>query len=54
MVDQLKLKLDNRCSNDHAEQLALIKILETIELLHTNSTNPRMAAIFTDSRVTLD
>jgi ribonuclease HI len=54
MLDQLKPKLDNRSSNDHAEQLALIKILETIELLHTNSINPRMTAIFTDSRVTLD
>jgi ribonuclease HI len=54
MVAQLKLKLDNRCSNNQAEQLAIIKALETIESLHTNSINPRTATIFTDSRVTLD
>jgi len=30
-VAQLKLKLDNRCSNNQAEQLAIIKALETIE-----------------------
>ena len=54
MVAQLKIKLDNRCSNNQAEQMAIIKALEAIESLHKTSINPRTATIFTDSRVTLD
>jgi len=31
LTEQLKFKLDNRCSNNQAEQLAIIKALEVIE-----------------------
>jgi ribonuclease HI len=54
MVAKLKMKLDNRCSNNQAEQLAILKALEAIESLNTHSINPRMATIFTDSRGSLD
>jgi ribonuclease HI len=30
---QLKFKLDNRCSNNQAEQLAIFKALEAIETI---------------------
>jgi ribonuclease HI len=51
---KLKLKLDSRCSNNQAEQLAILKALEAIKSLNRNSINPRMGTIFTDSRVSLD
>jgi ribonuclease HI len=54
MVAQLKLKLDSRCSNNQAEQLAIVKALEAIESLHEKSIYPCTATIFTDSSVTLD
>jgi ribonuclease HI len=54
VVAQIKLKLDTRCSNNQAEQLAIIKALEAIGSLHTTEINPRTATIYTDSRITLD
>ena len=54
VVAKLKLKLDNICSNNQAEQLAILKALEEIESLNTHSINPRTATLFTDSRVSLD
>ena len=45
VVAKLKLKLDNRCSNNQAEQLAILKALEEIESLNTHSINPRTATI---------
>jgi len=53
IVAQIKLKLDSRCSNNQEEQLAIDKALEANESLHNKPINPRTAAIFTDSRVTL-
>ena len=54
LVAKVQLKLDNRCSNNQAEQLAILKVLETIESMNSLSINARTAAIFTDSRVSLD
>jgi len=54
LVAKVQLKLDNRCSNNQAEQLAILKVLETIESMNSLSINPRTATIFTDSRVSLD
>jgi ribonuclease HI len=50
MVAKLKLKLDNRCSNNQA----ILEALEAIESLNRHSINPRTATIFTDCRVSLD
>jgi len=49
-----KLKLSNNCSNNQAEQLAIKKALEEIEVLNRESINPPTAIIYTDSRVALD
>ena len=54
LVAKVQLKLDNRCSNNQAEQLAILKVLETIESMNSLSINPGTATIFTDSRVSLD
>jgi ribonuclease HI len=54
LVTQLKYKLDNRCSNNQVEQLAIAKALEAIETIDIEENSPRTAAIITDSRITLD
>jgi ribonuclease HI len=53
-VAKVQLKLDSRCSNNQAEQLATLKVLETIESMNSLSINPRTVTIITDSRVYLD
>lgn len=50
---QLKYKLNKECTINQAEQLAILRALETLDNLQ--ATNTEMAAvILTDSRVTLD
>jgi len=54
-VDQLlkrqcKYKLQNCCSNNQAEQIAILKSLE--ELISLSDHNGRTVAIYTDSKVT--
>ena len=39
---------------NQAEQLAIIKALETIESINTLDNSPRAATVFTDSRIALD
>jgi len=51
---QLKFKLDNRCSNNQAEQLAITKALEIIDATDIAESNPRTIGIFADSRITID
>jgi ribonuclease HI len=48
---QIKFKLDNKCSNNQAEQLAIFKAHEVIETTEINENSPRTATIFTDSRI---
>jgi ribonuclease HI len=50
---QLRYTLHKRCSNNQAEQLAIVKALETIEKSHINDNIPRTATVNTDSRITL-
>lgn len=48
---QIQLKLSNECSNNQAEQFAVLNALELI----TNLSNiDKAAVIYTDSRITLD
>ena len=54
LVSQIKFKLDNRCSNNQAEQLAIAKALEIIESIDISENRPRTVTIFTDSKITLD
>jgi ribonuclease HI len=53
-AEQLKFKLDNRCSNNQAEQLAIVKALEVIEMQQVKNNEPGTAVIYTDSKITLD
>jgi len=54
LVAKVQQKLDNRCSNNQAEQLAILKLLEAIESMNSHIINPRTVTISTDSRVSLD
>jgi len=54
IIARQKLKLKGRCSNNQAEQLAIQKTLEEIELLNRHSISPLTAITYTDSRVSLD
>jgi len=54
LVAKVQQKFDNRCSNNQAEQLAMLEVLETIESMNSHSINPRTVTIFSDSRVSLD
>jgi len=51
---QLQFRLGTRCSNNQAEQLAIVKALEAIETIDIPENSPRTIDIFTDSRITLD
>jgi len=51
---QREFKLDKRCSNNQAEQLAIAKALEAIETTDITGNSPRTVAIFTDSRITIN
>jgi ribonuclease HI len=54
LAEQLKFKLDNRCSNNQAEQLAIVKALVVIEMQQVKNNEPGTAVIYTDSKITLD
>ena len=53
LVHQSRYTLHKRCSNNQAEQLAIVKALEIIEKLYTNDKIPRTTTVNTDSRITL-
>ena len=46
IMDTKKYKLDSRCSNNQAEQLAILKTLENIQ---NTDTNDKRVQIYTDS-----
>ena len=49
-----KYKLESCCSNNQAEQIAILKALEQLQTLLDHNSNDRTVAIYTDSKVTLD
>jgi ribonuclease HI len=51
---QLKFKLDNKCSNNQAEQLVIAKALEVIDAIDIAENSPTTTGIFTDSKITID
>jgi len=51
---QEKFKLDDRCSNNQVEQLAITVALETIGKFDIPQDTPRTANIFTESRISVD
>ena len=44
LAEQLKFKLDDRCSNNQAEQLAIVKALEVIEMQQVKNNKPGRAS----------
>jgi ribonuclease HI len=53
-VTTLKYRLDNRYSNNQAEQLAIAKALEALEKTDIEENRPRTVAIITDSKISMD
>jgi ribonuclease HI len=51
---QLRDKLAEKCSNNQAEQLAIVKALTHLSSMHTIQGSQLTAAIHTDSRITLE
>jgi ribonuclease HI len=51
LVRKYKYKLQDFCSNNQAEQIAILKSLELLPTL--DGHNPRTVGIYTDSKVTL-
>jgi len=54
LVHQLKFKLRGHGSNNQAEQIANLKVLEKLEELQDGQDNDKHVAIYTDSKITLD
>jgi ribonuclease HI len=54
LVQQLKFKLHAHCSNNQAEQVALLKALEKLEEMQEGQDNDTRAALYTDSKITID
>ena len=46
--------MDNKCSNNQAEQLAKFKTLEVIDTIEITEKSPSTATLFTDSRISID
>ena len=53
-VHQLQFRLHDHCSNNQAEQLAILKALEFIETNLQVSDNQKTVALHTDSKISLD
>jgi ribonuclease HI len=54
LITKLQYKLDSRCSNNQAGQLAIAKALELLETIDIEENSPCTAIIITDSRISLD
>jgi ribonuclease HI len=54
LITKLKYKLDNRCSNNQAEQLAIAKALEALETTGIEENSSHTAAVIMDSSICLD
>jgi len=53
LTHQIKHKLNNRCSNNQAEQTAILKALHALETINLDSNTPRTVKVSTDSKITL-
>jgi ribonuclease HI len=51
LINSLKYRLNKRCTNNQAEQLAILRALEYTE---NKETEDKTATIYTDSRMTMD
>jgi ribonuclease HI len=53
LTEQLEFKLDNRCTNNQAEQMAIVKTLEAIETQLVDRHVQKTVVIYTDSKITM-
>jgi len=53
LTHQIKHKLNNRCSNNQAEQTAILKALHALETIKVYNNTPRTVTVFTDSKITI-
>jgi ribonuclease HI len=54
LTHQLRFKLAEKCSNNQAEQFAIVKALTKLGSMHMIQGRQRTKAIHTDSRITLE
>ena len=54
IATQIKSRLDSKCSNNQAEQTAVINALNAVATLNVPENIPRTAMVYTDSRIALD
>jgi len=54
LIARHKFKLNHRCSNNQAEQLAIVKALHLINYLEIADNNTRTIGVYTDSRINID
>ena len=54
VLHQSKYRLHDRCSNNQAEQVAILKALEHIQNLQLTEDAEKIVLVNTDSKVTLD
>jgi len=52
LTHQIKHKLNNRCSNNQAEQTAILKALHALETIKLDNNTSRTVKLFTDSKIT--
>ena len=52
-IRQLKYRLDGKCSNNQAEQIAILKALQELKTLQSNIYAEKKVAVYTDSKITL-
>ena len=53
LTHQVKHKLNNRCSNNQAEQTAILKALYALETIKLDNNTPRRVKLFTGSKITI-
>ncbi|KAJ4430831.1 hypothetical protein ANN_19422 [Periplaneta americana] len=54
LVQQSKFRLHGECSNNQAEQFAILKALHIVNDLQLQHNTPKTASLYTDSKITLD
>jgi ribonuclease HI len=54
LTHQIRHKLHDRCSNNQAEQIAIVKALQAIETIKINNNIQRKIMIHADSRIPLE
>jgi ribonuclease HI len=54
LMEQHKFRLDDRCTNNQAEQLAIVKALEVMEMQQVIHDENRTVVVYTDCRITLE